>query len=694
MLNPLLKAARFILIFVSCLNVYGQEENSYPADSSRILEEVTIEAYEYDRPLREIPAAIGFVGEKDFERFNNNSLLPAINTVPGVRVEERSPGSYRLSIRGSTLRSPFGIRNVKVYWNGMPFTDPGGNTYLNLLDNNSVEQAEIIKGPGSSLYGAGTGGALLLKSPKPKFNKQQIRFASTGGSFGLFRYSLGVQSSTEKHNTNVQFAHQQSEGYREQSGMERNVIQVQGNFNVDKKRILSGNLFYAHLNYQTPGGLTKDQYDQDPKQARPAGGPNRGAVEQKAAVDNKTFYGGVSQEYIWNARWSNRTGLYGTFTQFENPSIRNVERRIEQSFGGRSVTQYHKDKFKFNFGGEFQSGFSPIKTYTNNFGKSGLLITDDEISSTTGFIFLQTDFVFPHNFYLTLGSSLNFATVKFTRLSIEPRLNENRNFSPVISPRLSLLKKILPSISIYGSFSQGFSPPTVAEIYPSSSVFDKTLDAEKGNNYEAGIRGTILDDALTVDLTAYTFQLKNAITLRRKDDGAEYFVNSGNTLQNGLELSMAWTPGLMPGSFVDDFKLWASYTYNDYRFKNYKQDSLNISGNSLTGVAPHILVAGLDISLRWNLYYNITLNYGDRIPLDDINSEFSDRYSLLGFRTGYRKDTGKVIIDVFWGIENLFDQRYSLGNDLNAPAKRFYNAAAGRNYFVGMRLGLGRIVNR
>ena len=77
-------------------------------------------------------------------------MLPAVNLVPGVRMEERSPGSFRLSVRGSLLRSPFGVRNIKVYWNDIPFTDAGGNTYFNLVDPNSIRQIEILKGPGSS----------------------------------------------------------------------------------------------------------------------------------------------------------------------------------------------------------------------------------------------------------------------------------------------------------------------------------------------------------------------------------------------------------------------------------------------------------------------------------------------------------------------------------------------------------------
>jgi iron complex outermembrane receptor protein len=148
----------FVFLFLICtVPAFAQQE-----DSVKVLQEITIRAYEADRPLLQVPASVGLVLKEDLERFNNTSLVSAANTLPGVRMEERSPGSYRFSIRGSSLRAPFGVRNVKVYWNDLPLTDAGGNTYLNQLDANTIQQMEIIKGPGSSLYGAGTGGVLLL----------------------------------------------------------------------------------------------------------------------------------------------------------------------------------------------------------------------------------------------------------------------------------------------------------------------------------------------------------------------------------------------------------------------------------------------------------------------------------------------------------------------------------------------------
>src|SRR5262245_13773399 len=107
--------------------------NSSIADSSApvVLQEVVVRAYEQNRKLLDVGAAIGLTGQQQLNRFSNTNILPAVNMTPGVRMEERSPASYRLNIRGSSIRSPFGVRDVKIYFNEIPLTDPGGNTYLN-----------------------------------------------------------------------------------------------------------------------------------------------------------------------------------------------------------------------------------------------------------------------------------------------------------------------------------------------------------------------------------------------------------------------------------------------------------------------------------------------------------------------------------------------------------------------------------
>jgi len=144
-----------------CITAFSQQEES---DSLLTLDEVTIRAFEQNRKASLTASTVKIIDRNVAEMHNKTSFVHAFNTITGVRMEERSPGSYRLNIRGSSLRSPFGVRNTKVYWNDLPFTDPGGNTYFNQFAYNNFSSIEIFKGPAGSMYGAGTGGLILINN--------------------------------------------------------------------------------------------------------------------------------------------------------------------------------------------------------------------------------------------------------------------------------------------------------------------------------------------------------------------------------------------------------------------------------------------------------------------------------------------------------------------------------------------------
>ena len=143
------------------------------------------------------------------------SLVNAMNTIPGVRMEERSPGSYRLSIRGSLLRSPFGVRDVKIYFDEMPLTDAGGNTYLNAIDFHGIQNIEVLKGPDGSLFGANSGGVVLL-NPISKYDKGN--YVSGGvdlGSYQLVHDHTELQQTWGNDQLNINQAYESYGGYRQ-----------------------------------------------------------------------------------------------------------------------------------------------------------------------------------------------------------------------------------------------------------------------------------------------------------------------------------------------------------------------------------------------------------------------------------------------------------------------------------------------
>jgi iron complex outermembrane receptor protein len=156
---------RFFVFLVVVLNfgipAFGQ------SDTTKTLGEIVVRGFETQKTSLKTPASISIIKYADIQRYNNANPLPILNAQAGIRMEERSPGSYRLSIRGSSLRSPFGVRNVKVYWNGIPISDANGTTYFNLLDFNSLGRIEVLKGPSSSIFGAGYGGVVSLNTKSP-----------------------------------------------------------------------------------------------------------------------------------------------------------------------------------------------------------------------------------------------------------------------------------------------------------------------------------------------------------------------------------------------------------------------------------------------------------------------------------------------------------------------------------------------
>jgi iron complex outermembrane receptor protein len=233
--------------------------------------------------------------------------------------------------------------------------------------------------------------------------------------------------------------------------------------------------------------------------------------------------------------------------------------------------------------------------------------------------------------------------------------------------------------------AKGFSPPALAEVRPSDGNYYGNLEAEYGWNIEAGIKGETADNRLQFDLAAYFFTLQNAIVRRTNSTGAEYFINAGSTRQNGLEALLKYKLIDAGSRFISRWQVWSSYSYQPYRFTDYRQGSTDYSGNALTGVPRQIWVTGMDLEMQKGWYVNASFNVTGALPLTDANDVYADGYQLVQLKWGYRTKQQAKQWDFFVGIDNLLNQRYSLGNDINALGRRYYNPAAGRNGFAGIR---------
>lgn len=653
--------------------------------NNELLDETIVKAYEGNTSRKNLPAAVTVLNKTSLEKFGTQSLVAAVNTVAGVKMDERSPGSYRLSIRGNLLRSTFGVRNVKVYWNGIPFTDANGNTYINQLSFQNVDRMEIIKGPAGSMYGSGTGGVVLLQSGVNNTAKQQfVQAGVTAGSYGLFSAHASFQQ-TGNQQTNLSFSHQQSDGYRDHTNMRRDVLHYTGSYLISSKRKINANVFASDLFYQTPGGLTRVELNANPRQARPAAGIFQSAATQQAAIYLKTLYAGLSQEYRFNSRWSNTTGLYGSYTDFVNPTIRNYEKKYEKGFGGRTVFQYQSAVFTHTLGAEFQQGYFNTGVYGNRAGVKDTLQFRAAIQSRQMNAFAQTVVQLPANFSLNAGLSLNqfyYGYEKTSELNAEAFSNR---FDAQLIPRIAITK-VINQISLYAAVSKGYSVPTIDEVFAGNDSFNTSLDAETAVNYEVGFKGNLLKNKLWIDAAYYFFSLQNTIVSRRDLAGGDFFTNAGKTRQQGAELAVHYVAIDNETRFVKQLKLSTSFTNIRATFRDYQQGNVKFDGNKLTGTPPNVFVFSADVQTKAKLYGNFTYSYTDHIPLNDANTFFAPSYQLIFAKIGYKIATTKGNqYHLFATAEKSLNNPYSLGNDLNAAGNRFFNPSAPEQFTVGVQ---------
>ncbi|WP_154855248.1 TonB-dependent receptor domain-containing protein [Cyclobacterium xiamenense] len=657
--------------------------------AANALAEVVVSSFETERPLLEQAAGIVRVSEADLFRFNETSVVHAFNTKPGIRVEERAPASYRISIRGSSLRAPFGVRNVKVYWNGIPFTAADGTTPLNMLDVANLQNTEIIKGPAGSIYGAGNGGVISFSS-SPEITENRISTDLSFGDFGMTRYRFGLSQQMEEGGIKVSYVRQKADGYRDHTAMDREVVQLTGHFKPSEKQLLTTQLLYSDLFYELPGALTASQVAENPQQARP------GSAAQNASIDQQSMYGVVSHDYQFHPKFSNKTSIYINTVDFENPFNLDYKKETQFSYGGRTSFTYDGNwgsiPVRLIGGGEYQFSTTAAQNFGNRGGQADTVRFSDELLTRTAFLFQQLEAELSERFLLTLGLSENFSSFDIARNIDAIRgmpSQARRTFDPVIVPRIALSGKLNEQSAVHGSISSGFSPPTIDEVRTNEGTINLDLEAEKGINYEVGYRSSFRQGRVNVDVSAFYFKLDETITTFTNPDGVVLFRNAGATDQKGIEALVDYALIRKQLSFIQELKLTHTYTGHFFTFADFMKGENDFSGNDLTGVAPHTVVNQVDLRTRPGFYLNFTHQFVDDTPLNDANTVYQEAYHLLNTRLGWRGSAGTSLdLEVFAGVENLGNANYSLGNDLNPFGGRYFQPAAPRNFYGGIKVGV------
>ena len=151
-----------------------------------LLSPAEIKAYRLTTPPQLITGVFYEIDSLNIHGSTNSDLSKALNSIPSVKMETRGDGgSRRLHVRGSSLRSPYSVRNTMLYYDGFVLTEADGNSPLELLDPDLINSVSVITGPAAASYGGAYGGALQVFSHNNLKTSTHawahIQMGSTGG---------------------------------------------------------------------------------------------------------------------------------------------------------------------------------------------------------------------------------------------------------------------------------------------------------------------------------------------------------------------------------------------------------------------------------------------------------------------------------------------------------------------------------
>lgn len=660
------------------------------------LNEVRVAGYSENKTSKETAGGISLITSRDINRGSGVSLQSAFNSIPGIRMDQSTLSEARISIRGNGVRASYGIRNVKIYVNEIPVTEADGTTRIEALDVNSIGRAEVIKGPASSIYGAGTAGVINFQLQRSPYQEQSIEASALVGAYGLHRLATTYRSGGDKVNSYVSYGWQEYDGYREHSKDMRRFLT--GNFQLfpSDKRIITLMLNRTTQYSQIPGSLTLDQVNENPKQA------NATNLDKAAGRYQNWTRVGLGQQYRFNDQFSNTTSVFTYFYDLNHPLPYAYIRNTYQSYGGRTRFAYDPDfsilPTRFTVGAEYNSGLTKGTQYVNNKGNEGAINSNIDYQNTQYSLFYQSETKLTAKTTLTLGISYNSLNY-----DVQDYLKQNQSgikkFDPQATPRIALSHTFSDALSLHASVSSGFSPPSSSEIKNVDGSINPNLQAEKGMNYEFNAKGNLLKSRLEYDLALFKMDMKGELIAQSIQQGITIYNNSGKTSHNGVELSLSYQLFKPEDeSQILSLRPFAAITYSDFKFKDYKtlnaqnEVTATYDGNELTGIAPWMLNAGIDLETKSGLYFYGSYFYSDKLPLNDANTNYNPSYSVVNAKLGYKKQVVKHLeVNVYAGLDNILDKSYSSIVSLNAASfnggqPAYFSPSPKRNGYGGLNI--------
>ena len=620
-----------------------------------------------------------------------------MNRIPGVHVSELSGEGHSMA-----MRQPITTKPMYLYLeDGVPTRATGFFNHNALYEVNIPQSAgiEVLKGPGTALYGSDAIGGVVNVLTRPAPLTPELEANLEGGAYGYRRLlaSGGFTSGSNGLRADANVTH--SDNWKDRAPFDRQSGTVRwdlvGAHGWTARTVLTG----SNIHQQDVPALSTAMFDTARStNLAPIAYRRVQALRISSAVEKDA---GAS---LWSVTPYARYNVLDLIPSWQLSYDPQIWDQKNTSLG--ALLKYRRD-------------FAPLRTRV-------IVGTDAEVSpghvgaqrATT----TRTDGVWSsytvgetqYDYDVTYRSVSPYIHTEFSptsRLRIDAGLRADFSgyvydnaLTPLdtgahrrpadttvsythLSPKLGATYEWSPAVNLYASFRHGFRAPSQGQLFQQNSAANTVaLKPVSVNSYEVGMRGTIASRAV-YQIAAYDMTVHDDIVTFVTAQSTREATNAGRTRHRGVEggLGVAVTPTVrIDASWAMSSQRYIEWTPRaangtqpgvSYGGKRIEQAPRDL-GNVFVAWSPSVLGGGR-VALEWS--------HTGRYETDPANTHSYAGYDLLNLQTN-AQITSRA--ELFARLVNVTNRRYAeiVTFDPSPFLQNQYTPGAPRMLYVGTRL--------
>jgi iron complex outermembrane recepter protein len=627
-------------------------------------------------------------------------LTESVFEVPDVFTADRGRPAQdpRIVIRGFGDRSTFGVRSVRILRDGIPITDPDGQTAVDYLDRDLLGQVEIIRGASASLYGNASGGVIDFHTAPPPTDLVAAQARGFWGNYDLQRYTGLIGGTVGPATYDGDVTYTSNDGYRAYSRQRATTVFTRLTGNVGGTALALDIMGFDEPLAEDPGALTLKEFDANPRLADPLSVEKeaRKVVSQlklglsatHAVLDSgevtAMVYGGPRSLYnpLTYAIVDLQHAVVGGSVRATLPVALGVPNRI--SVGIDLAAQNDSRENWDNCHGVTAADSAGAGCSILGSEQGALILNQRELVTSVG-PYIRDEVSLGSATRVTAGLRADYITFK---VDDHFGINSGSTTLHALSPMVGLVERLAPTHSFYANVSSAFETPTADELTTQpngSGGINPDLKPQDSWTYEAGFKG-IFTTVVPVqyDLAGFDTEVDDELISYVIPNSNErtYYRNAGRTRRIGIEAAAH--------TIIGPLTLGAAYTFARDHYENFLESGVQYAGNTIPGIPVNEFEASA--TYRWRvLFATAETRAQTKMFVDDANtpSAAAGGWAVLNLRAGGMAIFGKPWLSPVLGVDNVFDRTYIGSVAINAAAGKYYEPSPGRTWYAGLQLATG-----